>query len=47
METLVSKAIDQYISLRTASEQEQEGAEEPPVAMDPRLEAIVDQMFTR
>lgn len=46
METLVSKAIDQYISLRTASEQEQEGAEEP-VAMDPRLEAIVDQMFTR
>lgn len=42
VETLVAKAIDQYIHLR---EDKPQGEDAPP--MDPRLEAIVEKMFNR
>lgn len=42
VDTLISKAIDQYIKLR----EEAEAKKEEP-AVDPRLETIVEKMFTR
>jgi 26S proteasome regulatory subunit N2 len=43
VETLVAKAIDEYIKLR---EQAETNKEAPPT-IDPRLEAIVERMFAR
>ncbi len=42
VETLISKAIDEYISLREKAEAAREEA-----IVDPRLETIVEKMFDR
>lgn len=44
VETLITKCIDEYTSLRV---KQYEAKEEPPVEIDPRLEAIVNNMFNR
>ena len=44
VETLVSKAFDEYVRLR---EKQEGGAGEDPVVIDPRLETIVEKMFER